>query len=129
MVQNLDIYEHALALLSLELSTEENEDLAERAPYHLAAFCAEAEEVDRWLRSTVGADAAESFNSVCIPLEGDFPLSERLAPVAALYLASLLILDEDPERSDQLYDRYSEALSDVYRGIPATLESIREVYL
>ncbi len=128
-MENLEIYEHSLALLGLTPDPEKNEDLAERAPYHLAAFCAEAEEVDRWLRQYLGEESASSFNRVCISLDEEFPLCERLAPVAALYLASLLILDEDPERSDLLYDRYSEALSDVYRGIPATMESIREVYL
>ena len=125
-MQNLEIYEHALALLSLSPEDGENGDLAERAPYHLAAFCSEAEEVDRWLSPT---DEAPSFHRIRLSLDEEFPLCERLAPVAALYLASLLILDEDPEHSDRLYERYGEAMSDLRMGLPATLESITERYL
>ena len=129
MYLNQEIYEHALALLSLGHSTDENEDFAEQAPYHLAAFCTEAEDADRALRQHQGVGAAEEFNKVRIPLDEEFPLCDRLAPAAALYLAAMLILDEDPDRSDRLYDRYGEALSDAYQGIPATLESITQHYM
>lgn len=127
-MQNLEIYEHALALLSLTPSEEENSDLMERAPYHLAAFCSEAENMDLWLADAEGGDTDSSFNRICLPLQDRFPLCERLAPVAALYLASLLILDEDPDLSDRLYDRYSQAMADLRMGIPARVESITDIY-
>ena len=125
MIENQDIYDHALALLSLSPQPYDNEDLAERAPYHLAAFCLEAEDVNRWLSPA----STPSFHPTYLPLEDEFPLCDRLAPVAALYLASMLILDEDPDRSAILYDRYADAMSDVHHGIPATLESIKELYI
>ena len=125
MLINRDIYEHALALLSLGHSSSENEDLAEQAPYHLAAFCIENEDLDRWLSGSASGTGARAYLS----LEEEFPLCDRLAPAAALYLAAMLILDEDTERSDRLYDRYTEELSNVRCGIPATLESIRNLYL
>ena len=125
MIQNQDIYEHALALLSLKPSMYDNEDLIERAPYHLAAFCLEAEDVNCWLTGST----APSFHPTFLELGDEFPLCDRLAPVAAFYLAAMLILDEDPERSQILYDRYGDAMSDVHNGIPATLESIRQTYL
>ncbi|MBR2353093.1 MAG: hypothetical protein IKA76_01140 [Clostridia bacterium] len=128
MYQNQEIYEHALALLALGHDPNENEDFAEQAPYHLAAFCGEAEETDRWLRLYGGIGSSPDFNRIRLPLEDDFPLCDRLAPVAALYLAAMLILDEDPDRSQFLYERYGEALSDVHNGIPATLESIKNIY-
>ena len=125
MIENRDIYEHALALLSLKPSRFDNEDFSERAPYHLAAFCLEAEEMNRWLSASPSAE----FHPTYLPLDDEFPLSDRLAPIAALYLASMLILDEDPDRSAILYDRYGDAMSDLHNGIPATLESIKELYL
>ncbi len=124
-MQNRDIYEHSLALLALGHSVTENEDLAEQAPYHLAAFCIENEDLDCWL----SLSPAEEYNHAYLPLDEDFPLCERLAPAAALYLAAMLILDEDEDRSDRLYERYTEELSNIRCGIPATLESIREVYI
>ncbi len=125
MIDTREIYEHALALLSLPTEPHDNEDLAERAPYHLAAFCLEAQDVNRFLSAT----PTPMFHPAYLPLDNPFPLCDRLAPVAALYLASMLILDEDPDRSQLLYDRYGDAMSDVYSGIPATLESIKELYL
>ncbi len=124
-MKNQDIYEHALALLSLGHSSAENEDLAEQAPYHLADFCTENEDLDRWLSMS----STEEYSHTYLPLEQDFPLCDRLAPAAALYLAAMLILDEDEDRSDRLYGRYTEELSNIRYGIPATLESIRKVYI
>lgn len=125
---NNQIYEHALALLGLSPDVTENEDFTEQAPYHLAAFCTQAEETDRWLRKTEGAEDVKEFHKVFMPLEEDFPLSDRMAPIAALYLAAMLILDEDAERSDRLYDRYTEAMSELSRSLPAFSESIVQVY-
>ena len=124
-MKNQDIYEHALALLSLGHSSAENEDLAEQAPYHLADFCTENEDLNRWLSMS----STEEYSHTYLPLEQDFPLCDRLAPAAALYLAAMLILDEDEDRSDRLYGRYTEELSNIRYGIPATLESIRKVYI
>ena len=125
MLINRDIYEHALALLSLGHSSSENEDLAEQAPYHLAAFCIENEDLDHWLSGSL----SQRSSLASLPLEEDFPLCDRLAPAAALYLAAMLILYEDTDRSDRLYDRYTEELSNIRCGIPATLESIKEIYI
>jgi hypothetical protein len=127
-MQNLEIYEHALALLSLTPSEEENSDLMERAPHHLAAFCSEAESMDLWLTDEEGGDTDSSFNRICLPLEARFPLCERLAPVAALYLASLLVLDEDPDLSDRLFSRYCDAVSRICAGLPMQSEEILDRY-
>ena len=124
MCLNQDIYEHALALLSLAHSSSENEDFAEQAPYHLAAFCMENEDLDRWLNPSHTEDFCRSYLS----LDEEFPLCDRLIPAAALHLAAMLIMDEDTERSDRLYDRYMAELSNIRCGIPSTLESIKNVY-
>ncbi|MBQ9783399.1 MAG: hypothetical protein IJW44_02655 [Clostridia bacterium] len=125
---NREIYENSLRLLAQGVVSGENEDYEERAPYLIASFCTEAEEIDSYLRKALGMAAAQSFGKVWLALEEEFPLLERLAPVACLYLAAMLILDEDSELSDKLYDRYCDAISSIRNGIPAALESIVDRY-
>lgn len=125
---NREIYESSLRVLAQSVTTGENEDYEERAPYLIAAFCTEAEEMDGYLRQALGMETSPSFGKVWQDLDEEFPLLERLAPAACLYLAAMLILDEDGELSDKLYDRYCDAMSSLRNGIPATLESIVDRY-
>ncbi len=114
MIQNQDVYKMALAQLSLSPTASGNEDLAERAPYHLASFCTEAAEIHRiYLSHTEEEEPSEPSYSVYLALEQSFPLPDRFVPAAALYLSAMLILDEDPERSDRLYHRYAEAMTEI----------------
>ena len=125
---NRDIYESALRLLAQQVAEGENEDYEERAPYLIAAFCTEAEDTDLYLRQSLGLGACRAFQKVWLDLDETFPLCDRLAPVGCLYLAAMLVLDEDSELSDKLYDRYCDAISLIRSGLPASLESIEEVY-
>ena len=127
-MKNKDIYKSALSLISEDPSKEQNEDLAERAPYLIASFCTEALEINRHLCEALGKTPVSDFERVWLPLEESFPLLDRLAPIACLYLAAMLILDEDGETSDKLYARYCEKLTALWQEIPATLEKIKEKY-
>ncbi len=124
MIKNQELYESALALLSLSPTAEGNEDLAERAPYHLASLCTEAQETDRLYRMAYELESAVPFHKVFLPLDGDFPLSDRLAPAASYYLAAMLILDEDPDRSDDLYEKYADAMCALRAELPSTVHPI-----
>ena len=126
---NRTIYENALRLLAQSTAEGENPDFEERAPFLLASFCSEAQEVDHYLRMRTGDRPASDFEKVWLPLDEEFPLSERLAPLACLYLASLLILEEDGELSDRLYDRYCDGITAIWNGIPSVVESITQEYL
>ncbi len=128
MIENQEIYQSALALLSLSPTAEGNEDFAERAPFHLASFCTEAEELDQLYRAANDLEPGVSFHKVFLPLDSDFPLSDRLAPAAGYYLAALLILDEDPDRSDELYDKYADAMCAIRAELPASLHPIKNQY-
>lgn len=122
------IYENALRLLAQRVDEDENEDLAERAPYLIAAFCTEASELDNDIRAAYGLPPAAAFEGVWLDLKDPFPLSDKLVPVACLYLAAMLILDEDSELSDRLYDRYCDGMATLRSSIPATTESIIDRY-
>lgn len=137
---NQEIYEGALRLISESLEEGENEDYKDRASYLIAAFCCEVEELEGIMRRRLGLESRASFNPVWISLDDDFPSLDRLAVAACLYVAAMLILDDDPQRSDWLYDRYSDSLASIessYQGggaeeepisEMATLESIRDAY-
>lgn len=127
-MKNREIYRLALRLLAQQPESEETEDWEERAPYFIASFCCEASEVDRYLRQSLNMSGTVDFTRVWIDLDESFPLSDRLAPLGGLYLAAMLILDEDNELSDRLYERYCDGMTALRCGIPATVESIADLY-
>ena len=69
-----------------------------------------------------------NWNCVCIPLENDFPLSDRFVSAAALYLAAMLVLDSDESLSDKLYALFCDEMSEISGEIPAVIESIANRY-
>ena len=87
----------------------ENDDYEARAPYLIAAFCTEMTELDAYMRRESESEPV-AYDAVCVSLDAPFPLSPRLCPAAVLYVAAMLILDSDEERSDKLYAQYSTAL-------------------
>ena len=127
-MKNRDIYESALRILAQSSVLGENEDFEDRAPYLLASFCSEALEINRHLCEALGMTPLTQMDSVLLPLEETFPLLDRLAPIACLYLAAMLILDEDGETSDKLYARYCEKITALWHEIPAVIEKIKEKY-
>ncbi len=125
---NQTVYENALRLLGLTGTAEGNEDYEDRAPYLIASFCNEAERLDGALRRSVGDAPTPAFGRVWLSLDKDFPLSEQLSPIASLYVAAMLVLDEDSELSDTLYDRFCDAMLTLRASIRAVCESIPDVY-
>ena len=127
-MKNQEIFNHALRVLAQSTVSGGNEDYEERAPYLIASFCNEALEIDRSLRKSIGESPAADFHKVWLALDENFPLLDRLVPAACLYLAAMLVLDEDSELSDKLYDRYCAGISAVWNEIPMALESITDKY-
>ena len=125
-MSNYEIYENALRILGIPVNSEGSEDYEERAPYLIAAFCTSVLEIDEFLRMAAGLGSTPHFNRVWLSLDEDFPLLDRLAPIASLDLASSLVTDENAELSDRLYERTQDALSDVRCGV---ISSIEDVYI
>lgn len=136
------IYESALALLGESMALDDNTDYEERAPYIIAAFCSEAQDADKDWRRIFDLEAQSSWDTLCVPLEEEFPLSDRFANAAAFYLAAILVLDSDEQLSDKLYERFCDAISTIDSSLeePTSdsnneeestayiLESIKNVY-
>ena len=123
-----EIYQNALALLAESTDQADNEDYEERAPYILATLCSQLSGIDSLARKLLGEAAAEAFNEIYLPLSDAFPLLPKFAACAALYLAAMLILDDDQEIADRLYDKYSDSISSVYSSICGVSEATTNKY-
>ena len=113
--------------MTLPPSTNNN-DYEERAPYLLAAFCSEAASTDAAYREMKKLEAATSVDNVCLPLECDFPYADRFASAAVMYLAAMLVIDENIELSDKLFDRYCDTMATIQSEIPSRIEKIVQKY-
>ena len=125
---NRDIYLRALSIIGESCDVGENEDYEERAPYLLAAFCTEAKEIDAAYRESMKISPAKEIDCVHLPLEASFPLASRFVTAAANYLAAMLIIDENAELSDKIYDIYCDLMATIQSGIPARIEKIAQKY-
>lgn len=126
-MQNRDIYISALSHIG-EFNTEDNADYMERAPYLLAAFCTECAETDTAYRKLHSLPPRSASDTVYIPLDTDFPCADRFASAAAIYLAAMLVIDENMELSDKLFDRYCDIMSTIQSELPSTIEKIVDKY-
>ncbi len=127
-MQCKDIFRSALKLLGEIGDETNNPDYTDRAPYIIAAFVSEAFDTDRKFRLAHGLEDATESDRVYIDLEDDFPLCDRLAPMCAFYLASLLIADESPELSESYYDRYCDSISKLIASLPSRTEGIKQIH-
>ena len=128
-MQNRDIYTNALSVLAQDIEGTEHSDFEERAPYIIANFCREVFELDKRMRAALGLGSQTEFKNVYLPLDSDFPLLDRFATVGAKYLAAMLIIDENSELSDRLYDMYCDSMASLQCAIPAMIEKIANKYL
>jgi len=99
-----------------------------RAPYILAAFCGEARVIDKRYRDAFALEEQPDFDRTHIALYDELPLCDRIAPIAATYLAAMLMIDEQPSLSEVFSENCRESLAAAYSEIPAELHSIKDVY-
>ena len=127
-MKNKEIYSSALNLLAQDPSEGANEDYEERAPYLIATFCNEITEIDNAVRKALGIEKKSEFDRVWLDLEEEFPMLDRFVSVAAKYLAAMLVIDEDTDLSDKLYEMYCDAISAIRSQIPCIIEKTANRY-
>ena len=123
-----DILKSALRLLNERGAEDENGDYAERAPYILSAMFSEAARTDKNYRAAHKLEEQPVFSPTYTELDSEFPLCDRFVSIAAFYLASLLIIDENEELSDAFYEKYCDGMSAVSCEIPAVSGNTKNVY-
>ena len=117
---NREIYNNALVHIGQSAETANTDDYEARTPYLIAAFCSTVRSLDKKLRKIEGLGTQNAFSPVHLSLDQYFPLCDRFIPAAALYVASMLVIDEDAELADSLYDKYCDNVA----SIAAECESI-----
>lgn len=108
---NREIYENALRLLGETGGDDYCNDYEERAPYVIASFCAQVIDVDKRIRMIENMDEVADFNKLYLDLDADFPLCDKLLSCASLYLAAILLSDNDYDLADSFYDKYCDAIA------------------
>lgn len=123
---NNDIYLMSLALIDERESAGVTADLEERAPYILASFCSLCKNLDKKLRARDALSVQSKFSAVRLNLGDDFPLCDTLVTPAAVYLASMLISDDNPSLSEELYEKYCDSIAML--GAECSCSAITNVY-
>ena len=126
-ITNREIYRNALALIGEHGGNGHIGDYEARAPYLIASFCSQAKALDNNIRAAEKLGDQENFSPVYLSLDSDFPLCEKLAATAAIYVGSMAVIDEDPDLSDELYDRYCDSMATL-STLCGSVESISERY-
>lgn len=103
-------------------------DYEERATYLLAAFCSDMTEIQETYREMTGEGGERIPPAACLPLDGEFPCPERFYSPAAYYLAAMLVIEENPDFSDRLFARYSDAISTICESLHWQASPIEDLY-
>ena len=123
-----DIYESSLKILAESTEASDTADYAERAPFIIASFCTQNADLDKATRRMLGEGSQHDFNAAYIELDNEFPLLDRFAPAASLYLASMLVMEDFETLSDRLYDRYCDLVSRFCEAVCVENSPITDVY-
>ena len=124
----LNIYESAARMIGVVGTSELTEDYEERAPYLLATFVSQCAQQDRKYRIANGLEKANVPHVAAVKMSDAFPLSDVFLPAAGYYLAAMLIMEENEDMSEQLFDRYCDALASIEASLPATTAPIKNKY-
>lgn len=122
------IYTAARKLLAERCGSCTDHDFADRAPYIASAIIAEAEALDREYRRVHALPAGTYPGGAAVPLNAEFPLADRFAPAAAYFMAAMLILDDDPDEYEKLFDLWCGALASIAAELPGCPGKTADVY-
>lgn len=123
-----EIYSASLHILAETDDNADRSDYEERYPYILALFYGEAEELDLKYRRAHKIPIEYMYFEISEIPEAEMPLCDVFASAAVYYLAAMLIIDENTEFSDRLFEKYSARMESILSGLPSELGKIKRVY-
>lgn len=103
-------------------------ELEEKFPFALGSVCGNLAALDRRYRAFKGYDEQGEFSEFFIDVVDDFPLSERFIFPCIMYVTSMMLIDVDERCSDDFYDKYASAVSQIDAEIPFESKRIVEKY-
>lgn len=125
-----DLIRSAIATICEDTTTSQNiEDYNLRSQFLLATFVTQYAQLDGIYRKAHAMEPYEiSTDVAAIDPEDDFPLCDVFSPAAIQYLASALVIDENEEMSDKLFDRYINIILEISKNLPSKAEAIIDRY-
>ena len=123
---NYEVYYAALSMIGEVESKGDTSDFEERTSYILATCCANCKNLDKKVRELNSYPPQSDFSSLYLDLEDDFPLCDILSAPVSAYLASMLVMDENPTLSETLYDRYCDSIATI--GATWSCSAIDDIY-
>ncbi len=93
-------------------------DLDEKFPFALASVCSNLAVIDREYRKLKGEDEQPEFSEYIMEITDAFPLCERFVFPAVMYVSSMVLMDVDEKKSDDFYDKYASAVSQIVSELP-----------
>ncbi len=124
----IDIYKAALHILADTNEESDRRDYEERYPYILALFYGENEELDTRYRSSNGLPIEICDYAISEIPHMEFQLSDVFFSAAVYYLAAMLIIDENTEFSDKLFEKYAGRMTDICASLPLNNGHTKDVY-
>ena len=112
----------------MEVADKIRMDIDEKFPFAMASVCSNLATIDREYRKFVGESAQPKFSEYMIPISEDFPLCERFVFPAIMYVSSMVLMDIDEKKSDDFYDKYACAISQIISELPSEHTSTIEKY-
>ena len=125
---NQEIYDSALRLASEVSVSDGNEDYVERSPYLLAVICSRYSTLDVAYRAAHGLEQQKLLPINQYPLATLFPLSDIFSAPVSTALAALLVLEENPNLSQQLTKLSEAMIADIQKQIPFQQKQIVSHY-
>lgn len=110
-------------------NSQATEDYTIRGQFLLASFVTQYAKLDRYFREANGMEVTEiQTDMVSIDPEDYFPLSDVFIPIAVYYVAAGLVIEENEEMSDKLFDRYINGILKIRQELPAKQGAIVDKY-
>lgn len=123
-----DLYHTALSKIGIVSSSATTEDYEERTPYLLASFVSQCSSLDKKYRKAHALEPVTVQHRAAVTMSDEFELSEVFLSAAGDYLAAMLIMEENEKVSEDLFDRYCDALAGIEAELPASVEPILSHY-
>ena len=103
-------------------------EIEDKFPFALGSVCSNLALLDRKYRALKGYDEQGTFSECFIDVTDEFPLCDRFVFSCIMYVSSIVLIDVDEKKSDDFYEKYVSAVTEIMSEIPCVLNSTIEKY-
>lgn len=111
-----------------EIMADVRSDIDARFPFAIASVCSNLSHIDKLYREANALEEQPEFSSFVMDISDDFPLADRFAFAAVMFVSSMLLTDVDDAKSDKFYKKYADSVQQIVNEIPCLSGTIKERY-